>query len=71
MNLKDDQFCELYSKMPDLKDLILQNIVVALDVTPCLPSAHLSRREMTELETNADLVKNALWCFGNMAAMYR
>jgi hypothetical protein len=25
--------------MPDLKDLILQNIVVALDVTPYLPSA--------------------------------
>ncbi len=26
---------------------------------------------MAELETNTDLVKNALWCFGNMAAMYR
>jgi hypothetical protein len=39
MNLNDQQFFELYSKMPDLKDLILQNIVVALDVTPYLPSA--------------------------------
>ena len=23
-----------------------------------------------ELETNTNLVKQALWCFGNMAAMY-
>jgi pseudouridine-5'-phosphate glycosidase len=57
--------------MPDLKDLILQNIVVALDVTPYLPSAQVSRQEMAELESNTELVKNALWCFGNMAAMYR
>ena len=26
---------------------------------------------MAELEKNTDLVKNALWCYGNMAAMYK
>lgn len=63
----NDEAIELFKTFPNLHLLILQNVIMAMD---CTPAPVMTPRDTDELALKRDLVRQSLWAFSNIAAMY-